>query len=469
MKPLGGSTSHTGAGRLGQGDRDVQALMISATIPTPALGAAGRCPHLLTLLQAAGIEVEVVCRTGPGQHRSEAGQLHGLCQKVHVFDDPPRQRWTAFKTWFAQGCYTQALVRHDDMVARVARLLPHVELVIAADAVCDPAVLLGRDVFADFSPEHRPFHLLDLSEPLSARLRARGMASHYAASWLLRAEAMAVRRLEIEAVRRSNLVLVSNPVDLQLADADADGPTLWCVPSGVQALAEPELVDFKTLSDRILFCGDLNLPAHQRSAVWLAKLVMPQIRLKCPNAAVELVTPVLPRALRILRGMPGVTVREGVDAMAMARRQPPLLGVAPQRQARAAAELVLAMMAAGRPVVCTAEVAAMLPPAVAPAVEKAQSARQIAEQLLKLLSDRKRAYHRGIEARAAVASYASWGQPWHRVAALFGQLQRGERPKLESDARPVPGRKAAPTAPAAPFTLDNAADRARPQEALASA
>ncbi len=190
------------------------------------------------------------------------------------------------------------------------------------------------------------------------------------------------------------------------------------------------------LPDDVLFCGDLSIAAHQRSAVWLARMVMPALRHEVADARLVLMGRGLPKSIRKLASLDWVELVDLSEGSMpeVVRMSRCVVGVASQRQARGAAMPTLMMMSLGRPMVCTPAVLYTLPGETAAAPALAETGPQIANAIARLINDRRRAMRCGMHARRLVQQCATWEQQWRRVGALLSQLGEAMPVKVKGDA-----------------------------------
>lgn len=407
----------------------MRALLLTRAVPQAGRGAEHRSYWLLQTIREAGYDVELVTGLGPTQDGSEVHALRGLVDQAHVHAPDPTSFWRAARAWMQGEPFTLTREWQDDMARQVAELSAQVGLVVCTDAVHHEMV---APVLAH---KQRPFYMIDLAEPLSQRLTTRATAHRGLTAWVIRSEAKLLRAREAAAADSADLTLVNDEIDLQIIARRARHAKLWAVANGMGA-AETAIGDAVTeLPNDLFFCGDLSIPAHQRSAVWLARTVMPMLRQKVRDARLVLMDYHLPKPIRRLKSLAWVELVDRADggvpeAVRMSRC---VVGVAPQRQARGAAERTLMMMSLARSVVCTPSVARTLPDETAAGPALAENAAQFVEATRRMLEERKRAGQAGAKARQLVQQCATWPQQWRRVGALFSQIANAERVRVMSD------------------------------------
>ncbi|MFW6058644.1 MAG: glycosyltransferase [Phycisphaeraceae bacterium] len=398
-------------------------------MPQAGRGADHRAYWLLQTIRQAGFDVDLITGVSPRQDGSEIHALRGLVERARIFP-PDHGSWLrAAHAWMRGEPFIRTREWQDAMAQQVREVGQGAALVVCVDAVHHQMIapLLAN--------KPRPFYLLDLGEPLSQRLITRATAQRGLTAWALRSEAKLLRSLESAAANSADLALVNDEIDLQITARRAPHASLWAVANGVNPTDGFSGDTITDLPNDVLFCGDLAIAAHQRAAVWLARTVMPLLRRHVPDARLVLMDYDLPKPIRRLGSLAWVELIDRADggvpeALRMSRC---IVGVAPQRQARGAAERTLMMMALARPVVCTSAVARTLPDETAAAPALAENGQQIAEATRRMLEDRKRAGHAGAQARRLVQQCGTWQQQWRRVGALLSQIASDERVRVTSD------------------------------------
>ncbi|MEE9212358.1 MAG: glycosyltransferase [Phycisphaeraceae bacterium] len=414
------------------------------SLPRGGRGAARRNYHLLELVREAGFQVHVVSLLEVGQSREEAIEsVRGVCRYAHLFERQPWGLWRGLGAWARSDSYTQAHDHHPAMGAKVAQLLPQSRLVVNVDPLLHRVIAdaMGK-MKGDGAGQDRPFYLLDLGEPPSTQLVTCAKGLRGVRSWACRAEANAVKHLEHTAAAEADLTLLSNEIDLALLARGLRSGKLWAIGDGVDEHETQWGDKIEQLPNHVLFCGDLALEPHQKTAQWFVQTVMPMIRRRHPGTVLWLVGRQLPASIRRLEKQGRVKLSDtAVESMSLplAMRQC-VVGVAPQHESRGTSASVLMMLATRRPVVCTPEVAALLPGDAATGPIVAERAPQIADAVVKLLKDRDAAAKSGERGRSLVSAAATWQVQWCRVAALLTQIAKGEPLKIESD-RTAPRRQ----------------------------
>lgn len=408
-------------------------LLVTDVLPSPHAAPAARPWHLLSILRDLEATVDVLW-LADDTDAARAGRL-----------DLPHARLQAVAAKPGRRIRTdgRGLVPQPDLTAAAAERIERADLVVCVGA---PSHVYVRDVMWPMA--RPPFCLVDLGEPQSARLVTQAKSSMAWMAWKLRAQAETLRDVEATVAHQADVVLVSNMVDLEiLAERAADG-NLWMIGDGVDP-ADPDHTPTPDPScDGVFVAADLRHEAHRRAAAWFAQAVMPMVRQKRERAVMRVIGPRLPRALRAARrqGLLQWTCGELTPDAVRSLAEQCCVCVAPQRQARGAAAMMLHALAVGRPAVCTHTVATTLPMEVGVAPVVADHGHEMAQAVTRLLDDPGESRRRGHAARRLVEQHATWNAQWSRVAALFSDLVQSRTPQLTSDARRPGATRAVPAA-----------------------
>ncbi|MCX5658947.1 MAG: glycosyltransferase [Planctomycetota bacterium] len=414
----------------------MEALVVTRSIPGQERGMGRRGLELLRVLADAGYDIHLVSLVPPGQTPERARDLRGVCRWAHLFEHGVRKRLSAVMAYARHGSYLLARDWHAGMARKVAELLPQVQLAVCVDALFFDMIAAGSMGAGTLAPGKRPTMLLDLAEPMSQRMSTKARQVGPPASWVLHNEVLALRRLEVIAAQTADLTLVGNDIDLQMLGQRVKGGFLRMVADGVDLNEPPTLPQFAGLPDAIAFCGDLLTPAHQRSATWMAKEVMPLVRRERPSATLRLIGRGFRSSIRALAGRPGVELvdlNQGGMTMRLAMLQS-VAGVAPHRQPRGAAEATMLALACGRPVVATQAAAMILPGETAVAPIRADKPGPVSEALVRLLTDRGHAFRTGKRSYELVDAHASWHAQWRRVGGMLVEFNPQARDTSDAPA-----------------------------------
>ncbi len=402
-------------------------LFVTPRLPRADDPMAARQWHLLRMLREQGFEVNLLWLMMPDAASADVTPLEAMGVRVKRIVGQPDHR-------LGSGRQRQPMPQ-PQLTAAAEELVADAALVVCGDALCHVYV---RDLLWPMS--RPPFCLVDLAEPESSRLMTQARSTSAFRAWKLRARAEALRHVEGSAAFQADLVLVSNMVDLEMLAQRAADANLWVVADGIDAPpAQAPPLD----GHGILLAADLAQIAHQQAGAWFVREVMPRVRREVSDAVAHVRAPRLPWSLRRASASGVLQWHRGGDEPAAVRTLAGQCGVcvAPERQARGAADTVLHAMAMGRPVVCTRAVATTLPMEVGAAPVIADRADELASALVTLMRDRHEAARIGDKGQRLVREHATWSAQWSRVGALLAELAAQRSPRIASDhhpARPVP-------------------------------
>jgi sugar transferase (PEP-CTERM/EpsH1 system associated) len=173
--------------------------------------------------------------------------------------------------------------------------------------------------------------------------------------FLFNLEGRRTRRLEEEACRRADSVLLVSNAEADLFRSICPNDHTYAMPNGVDLDYFPF---FRTegIPGRCAFVGALDYRANVDGICWFCGEVWPQVRAALPSATLDIVgrNPA-PEVIR-LRSVPGVEVHASVPDVRPYLAQASVV-VAPLRIARGIQNKVLEAMACGRAVISSREAA----------------------------------------------------------------------------------------------------------------
>lgn len=411
----------------------MQALVLTRGIPAAGRAGAGRTRHLLSILRASGFDTHLVALLSPTEINPDITHLHELVKSVRVFHMRPGRVLRAIGKWLRFGSYLESITDCPAMTRYVAELMPQISVVVCINALRHETVAAARPPGAFDLEQGRPFYILDLNEPMSQRLTVQARNGGGLGGMVRRIEAAALRKLERAAAEYADLTLLDSHLDLQLVAEHVPHAKLWAMYNGADVIepsAEPTV-----RNDDILFCGSMDNDQNRKCAAWFARSVMPQIVRQRPKARLLLVSACRERSLRSVLKLPFVAARDltGNELTLGIAMQQCSVGVAPQREARAAIEPVLSLCGRGVPVAGTRAVALCLPDDVGAAIVPAQGPNEFAASLIKLLGNHEFAREVGGRARDLVIRCATWEAQWRRLGALLATIAAGNPPQYGSD------------------------------------
>jgi glycosyltransferase involved in cell wall biosynthesis len=220
-----------------------------------------------------------------------------------------------------------------------------------------------------------------------------------------------IRRWEGQLQRTADRVIYISAADAAAAAEDGMAARTSVVPNGVY------LNDFAATADAaiartagsktILFFGHMSYEPNVDAAVWLAREIMPQVRLKVPGAQ-----------LVIAGHQPADAVRELADGHTIVTGSVPSIWpyikaadacVFPMRMGAGLQNKILEAMAMGAPIVTTSKCVASIPAAVSGEhLLVADTAAQISEATVRVLSDAALARRLGDSGPGFVHEHYDW-------------------------------------------------------------
>jgi glycosyltransferase involved in cell wall biosynthesis len=158
---------------------------------------------------------------------------------------------------------------------------------------------------------------------------------------------------------------------------------------------------------RLVFGGNLGYFPNVDAAVWVARDILPRVRVAVPHAELRLVGARPARAVRALRARPGVSLAASVPAMAP-ELAAATVALVPLRAGSGLQNKVLEAMAVGTPVVATPRAVAGLDLRAGEHALVADDAAGLAAAVVALVRDPVRARTLARAARALVERRYRW-------------------------------------------------------------
>ncbi|MEM7682000.1 MAG: glycosyltransferase [Planctomycetota bacterium] len=410
----------------------VEAVVVSPFVPGPGGEDRRRGFYMLEMLRDAGFTTRLVALCAPDQDHQSIANLADHVDHVHAFHRSGEAWVHGAWGWLTGESFAAGAARHTEAVEVLSRVLPKAKVVVALGAA-------GHAMVEQALAPGRPggLYVLDLSEPAAA------VAAHAAddrrglGAWAAGTESKAICRAERLAADAADLTLVASEPDIRSLGAKRQSP-IWAVGNGFDPRDEPGRGYLESLSPRIAYCGNVAIPHHARSALWLARVVMPQVRKAVPDAVL-----VVPQPTK-LKGLGARVFETGVVAAFPVQESTPyeslvetcVAGACPQRYVRGCVMQALQVMAAGRPLVTTPALTRLLPSDTANAVQVADKAKPMADALVRLLLHRNEAEQSGLKACRVAHQGATWLAQWRRVGALLRRVADGRDAHVGSDADP---------------------------------
>jgi sugar transferase (PEP-CTERM/EpsH1 system associated) len=258
--------------------------------------------------------------------------------------------------------------------------------------------------------------VVDLVDVDSEKWKSLSRTARMPRRWVYAREARLLAAFEGLAARSARSVLVVNEKErasLLRLEPLAD---VRVVPNGV-ALDEFRPTAPPSDEPLVTFCGVMNYRPNEEGAVWLARLVWPAVRARCPNARLVLLgSNPTPAVVRLAAADPSIDVTGMVpDVRPYLWRT--AVSVAPLFMARGVQNKVLEAVAAGLPSVVTPAVHEGLPAEILPACVSASDPDAFAQAIVQLLN--RTSSERRAMAAAANVTALSWK---HQLSALRGIL-----------------------------------------------
>ncbi len=276
----------------------MRVLYLTNGFPYPLTSGYLRHFHLIREL-AADHQITLLSLAGGGYRIEDAEALRPLVERVEAFTHErgsPIGKVTRRLRAFGGGAETPAVTA---MAARAAEL--------HADRPFDVVVHSGKSTHPVLDRLPGLPVAADLCDATSSRLAGAIQFARPARRPVLWLDLQAMRRIEARIVRRAAHVMFASERDRQLIMGTARTPEASIVPNGVD-------LDFWTRTsptlgrDRIVFTGAMHYPPNVDAALVLAEDVLPLVRRRIPEAALDIVGRDPAPALLAIAGRPGVRV-----------------------------------------------------------------------------------------------------------------------------------------------------------------
>jgi len=280
--------------------------------------------------------------------------------------------------------------------------------------------------------------IADLVDADSAKWTAYARSARWPASWLYRREARGVRRLEQQALRHCDAVVLASAAETEALDAGGD--KVLAVGNGVD-------IDYFRPQDRpadvaptLVFTGTMDYRPNVEGVGWFAEEIWPALRRERPDLRFTVVgrDPVL--AVRRLAERPGIEITGSVPDVRPYLARAALV-VAPLLMARGIQNKVLEAMAMGRAVVASPAAIEGLEVEVGAEVVEAQPPEQWRREVLDLLENQTRREAIEQAARDRVEQHYTWKDRLQPLVDLCVRLANtpgtmdGAEPGRESRSR----------------------------------
>jgi len=230
------------------------------------------------------------------------------------------------------------------------------------------------------------------------------------------------KKLELEECRLAHqfdVCTATTRAELATLNELAPGITSDWFPNGVDhQFFSPDDEDYD--ADAISFIGRMDYYPNQECMLRFCNEVLPRVFAERPSAKLFIVGADPIPAIRMLAGLPGVTVTGSVpDVRPLVRRSAVM--VAPLAIARGTQNKILEAMAMGVPVVTSTVAAGGVDVVKGEHLLVADDAASCAQAILKVILDRIARQRLSEAGRARVMSHHHWPNSMRRLDAILGQ------------------------------------------------
>ncbi|MEO8367688.1 MAG: TIGR03087 family PEP-CTERM/XrtA system glycosyltransferase [Candidatus Solibacter sp.] len=231
---------------------------------------------------------------------------------------------------------------------------------------------------------------------------------------------------ERRVCEQSAAVVVTTEREARLLGQISPKAQVHVIPNGVDtAFFSHAAVPPKASGNTIGFTGDMAYFPNQEAVIHFARNVLPLVREVLPDAGFLIVGRSPSPEVQALSGIPAVEVTGFVpDVRAHLARMK--VSVAPFSIAAGIQNKILEAMSYELPVVATSRATQGLTPAAASAVETADSPREMAAAIVRLLRNPEMAREKGRQSRIMVAGEYNWSQSLDQLTQLLENPTRKE-------------------------------------------
>ncbi|MBK7216093.1 MAG: glycosyltransferase [Candidatus Promineofilum sp.] len=398
-------------------------LFLTARLPyPPTRGDRLRAYHFLRVLSQEH-RITLLSFIGDESEAGNVNPLRPFCEDIQLVHRAPWQSALGAATGAWRPLPLQALYyRSPIMRGAVDRLLARGQF----DAVYVHLFRMAQYV----SHRFHPYRILDLTDAISGEV-ARSLP-YRDPLWRLiyRLELPRIRRYERQMVGHFDETWLISEVEREAvaaavgAGVAGDGrppPNLRVVPNGVET--ERYRPQVRPVSQpALIFVGHMGVFHNIDAAERLAEVILPRVRETLPTARLDLIGAEPAARVRALDGRPGVRVLGHVADLNAALNEATVF-VAPLRFAAGVQNKVLEAMAAGLPVVTTAEVNAGLRATPGEHLLLAEDDDALVAVTTTLLGDAAERSRLGQAGRAFVRENFRWEAVGERLREIEARLQ----------------------------------------------
>jgi sugar transferase (PEP-CTERM/EpsH1 system associated) len=393
--------------------------MLTHRLPYPPdRGDRIRSYHMLRLLSSR-FDVAVACTSDEPVWLQHHQLLSTMARRVAI--QPISNRWSTLKSVRAvlAGKPATSASYYRTGLADQIRQWHEQQPFDAVLTYCTGMIEYARLLTGPGHPGPKPRHIIDLVDVDSAKWRSYARNTWAPKRWVYAAEARRLRHIEAGRFDHFDAVVVTTAAEAQLyRDQVADRDNLTVVANGV------DMEYFNPLSDAdnktIVFVGVLNYRPNVDGITWFVDNVMPQLRLREPDAKLLIVGRHPTPRVRDLDSRPGVEVVGSVADVRHYLAESSAV-IAPLLIARGVQNKVLEAMASARAVVCSPGAAGGIDAVADEHLLVGDEPTQWVEHLSRLLTDTAFRTRLAREARRCVEQRYNWQQCLEPMAALLNE------------------------------------------------
>ncbi|HZU15482.1 MAG TPA: glycosyltransferase [Candidatus Dormibacteraeota bacterium] len=374
----------------------MRVLVLTPTLPYPPVWGAAIRNHRFLKWLGSRHRVRLLTYAGP-EHAAGIARLEAEGIRVRAVDDPGTgKRMAQLRSLFSPRSHLGSSLHRPAMQREIDRLLAEE----GADVVLVEGSHLARFRFGDRVPvvldEHNlEYELLERTYRTERSPLRRGFA---------RVEYLKFRKEEQAAWRAASWVVVTSERERQLIRESGCPTPSTVVPNGVD-------LEYLTPSpgsepDRLLFTGRISYRPNTDAVLHFARHVLPLIRRRRPEVVFTVVGAGAPAEVRRLAGPRLRLTGEVADVRPYWRRS--AVVVAPIRFGGGTRLKIVEAMAMGRPVVSTSLGCEGLEVTPGEHLLVADSPRDFAEAVVRLLEDRGLREELGRRGRRLVEERYDW-------------------------------------------------------------
>ena len=384
--------------------------MITHRLPyAPNRGDRQRSFHEIRFLRELGWQIDILALVHDRAEAAHVHEMRAVGQHVEIAPVPwLLNRLRGLVTLPGTRPLTLTLLDSPELKPAVARLvrdgLPDVVLAFSSSS----APIAMAPPLADVP------RVLDFIDVDSEKWRQLSKTSRWPMSWIYRREYRTLREFERVAAMGAHVTLVTTEREREALLAIAPEARVEVLRQGIDLGRYQRPAGAAASGPRVVFTGVMNYGPNAEAAIWLAREIWTLVRVRCPDARLDIVGASPTAAVEALHDPSrGVTVTGSVPDV-----RPYLwnarVAAAPLRVARGIQNKVLEAAAAGLPCVVTSAVRAGLPGPLHDHCPVADTPLAFADALADLL-DRPA----DTEAWASLVADVNWATSLRRLPVLL--------------------------------------------------